>query len=165
MSGPLPEWLPEQIDTNGTWEGILFRLHEVFDQDFTLGQPRYSGVPVWWDRHRMVGDPYDRGFWHLITREDKSSEDRLLDPPRAKRLRWCKATIINSTPPDVLVFEYEEGKGKIRTYLWVQQADYLVILEKQQQKTKPVYFLVTTFVLDGPSKRKDIQRKYDNRKQ
>jgi hypothetical protein len=113
----------------------------------------------------LDGDPHEEGFWHLTTREDKASGDRLLDPPRAKRLRWCRATIDNAASPDVLMFDYEEGNGRIRTYLWVRDADYVVILEKREKNGKVVaYSLVTAFPLDGPSRRKDMRRKYDNRK-
>lgn len=165
MSAALPAWLPEEIDTNGSWDEILARLYEVFDHDFTQGRPRYGVVAVWWDRRFLDGDPHEEGFWHLTTRTDKTTGDRLLDTPRAKRLRWCRATIDNANPPDVLVFDYEEGNGKIRTYLWVHEADYVVILEKREKNGRVnAYSLVTAFVLDGPSRRKDIQRKYDNRK-
>jgi hypothetical protein len=122
-------------------------------------------VAVWWDRRFLNKDSHEEGFWHLTTREDKTTGDRLLDTPRAKRLRWCRATIDNATSPDVLAFDYEEGNGKIRTYLWVHEADYVVILEKRQKNGRAIaYSLVTAFVLDGPSRKRDMQRKYDNRK-
>jgi hypothetical protein len=165
MSAALPDWLPEEIDTDGLWDDILARLYEVFDQDFTQGRPRYGGVAVWWDRRFTDGDPHEEAFWHLTTREDKTTGNRLIDTPRAKRLRWCRATIDNAVSPDVLAFDYEEGNGKIRTYLWVHEADYVVILEKKEKNGRVIaYSLVTAFVLDGPSRRKDMQRKYDNRK-
>lgn len=165
MSAELPEWLPDLIDTNGSWDEILARLYEVFNHDFTQGKPRYDGVPVWWDRRFLEGDPHEEGFWHLTTREDRTTGDRLLDTPRAKRLRCCRATIDNAASADVLAFDYEEGNGKTRTYLWVKEADYVVILEKREKNGKVIaYSLVTAFALDGPSRRKDMQRKYDNRK-
>lgn len=165
MSDTLPEWLPELLDTNGSWDEILDRLYAVFDTEFKQGKPRYDGLPVWWDRRCLDGDPHEEGFWHLTTREDKTTGDRLLDTPRAKRLRWCKATIDNCALADVLVFDYEEGNGKIRTYLWVHEADYVVILERREKKGKTIaYSLVTAFFLDGPSRRRAMQKKYDNRR-
>lgn len=164
MSGALPDWLPEEIDTNGTWGEILERLYAVFESDFKNGRPRFDGLPVWWDRRCLDGDPHEEGFWHLVTRDDKATGDRLLDTPRARRLRWCRATIDHEAEPDVLVFDYLEGNGKTRTYLWVHQCDYVVILERALRKGKHVaYSLVTAFYLDGPSRRDSMQRKYDNR--
>lgn len=162
MSSALPEWLPEQIDTNGTWDEILERLYAVFEDDFKNGRPRFDGLPVWWDRRCLDGDPHEEGFWHLVTRDDRATGNRLLDTPRAKRLRWCRATIDHET--DVLVFDYLEGNGKTRTYLWVHQCDYVVILERATRKGKHVaYWLVTSFFLDGPSRRRSMQRKFDDR--
>lgn len=90
--------------------------------------------------------------------------DRLIDPPRAKRLKWCRATIDNSNPPDVLVFDYEEGDGKIRRYLWVHECDYLVVLAKRSEAGRDkAFLLVTAFYLDGPSSKRRIQKKYDQR--
>lgn len=62
MSAALPEWLPEQIDTNGSWDEILARLYEIFDHDFKQGKPHYDGVPVSWDRRLLDGDPHEEGF-------------------------------------------------------------------------------------------------------
>jgi len=141
MSDTPPDWLPELIDTNGSWDDILGRLYAVFESDFITGNPRYEGLPVWHDRRKLDGDPHEEGFWHLVTKTDRNTGDRLLDSPRAKRLRWCRATIDQNAPPDVLVFDFEEGNGKVRRYLWVHEYNYL----------------------DGSSSKRRIQKKYDNR--
>ncbi len=165
MTGTLPDWLPELIDTNGSWDEILGRLYAVFEHDFKNGRPRYNGLPVWWDRRCLDSDPHEEGFWHLVTRDDKQSGDRLLDSPRAQRLGWCRAVIDNSDEADVLVFDYEEGNGRVRTYLWGHQFDYVVILEKVIRRGRDIaYSLVTAFNLDGPSSRRRLQKKYDNRR-
>lgn len=164
MTISLPDWLPELLDTNGSWDEILQRLYTVFTSDFVTGDPSYEGLPVWHDRRKLDGDPHEEGFWHLVTMKDRNTGDRLLDTPRAKRLRWCRATIDNGSPPDVLVFDYEEGGGQLRRYLWIHECDYLVILEKRKPGGKDkAYMLITAFYLDGPSSKRRIQRKYDER--
>jgi hypothetical protein len=160
----LPEWLPEEIDTNGSWEEIVARLYAVFVQDFKQGRPHLSGLPVWWDRRLLGGDPHEEGFWHLVTCTDKTTGDRLFDAPRARRLPWCRATIDSSSPPDVLMFDHEEGNGKVRTYLWVCEADYVVILQRREKNGKAIaYLLVTAYVLGGASSKRGMQKKYENR--
>jgi len=166
MSEALPGWIPGLIDTNGSWDEILTRLYSVFEKDFKIGKPKFKGLPVWWDRRCERGDPHEEGFWHLVTRDDRQTGDRLLDTPRAKRLAWCRATIDHCGAAEVLVFDYLEGDGKVRTYLWARSADYLVVLEKAVRKGKPVaYSLVTAFVLDGPARIRAIRGKYENRVQ
>ncbi len=165
MSGTLPDWLPELIETNGSWVEILGRLYDVFERDFKRGRPIFNGLPIWWDRRHLNGDPHEEGFWHLVTRDDKTTGDRLLDTPRAQRLAWCRAVLVNSQRADVLVFDYEEANGRVRTYLWGHHFDYVVILEKVVRRGKEVAFsLVTAFNLDGPSSSRRLQKKYDNRR-
>ena len=164
MSDNPPDWLPELIDTDGSWGDVLGRLYEVFKADFIQGDPRYEGLPVCYDQRKLDGDPHEEGFWHLVTKTDRDTGHRLIDTPRAKRLRWCRATIDKNAPPDVLVFDFEEGSGKIRRYLWVHEFGYLVVLEKRRQGGKDkAYSLVTAFYLDGPSSKRRIQKKYDKR--
>jgi hypothetical protein len=99
-----------------------------------------------------------------VTRDDKQTGERLLETPRAKRLAWCRATIDRCGAAEVLVFDYLEGDGKVRTYLWVKDADYVVILERTLRKRKAVAFmLVTAFPLDGKSRRRAMEKKYEKR--
>jgi hypothetical protein len=165
MTKSHPDWLPELLDTNGYWDEIRQRLYDVFTSDFVTGSPRYEGLPVWHDRRKLDGDPHEEGFWHLVTMKGRDTGDRLLDTPRAKRLGWCRATVDNCNPPDVLVFDFEEGRGQLRRYLWIHECDYLVVLEKRKHGGKDkAYMLITAFYLDGPSSKRRIQKKYDGRK-
>ena len=163
MSDTSPKWLPELLDTNGSWHEILDRLYSVFEEDFKNSKPTFDGLPVWWDRRQDGGDPHEEGFWHLITKDDEKG-DRVPDFPRAQRLKWCRAVIDNCSTSDVMAFDYAEGSGKVRTYLWLYQCDYVVILEKVVRRGKALAFmLLTAFPLDGASRRRAMQRKYENR--
>lgn len=165
MTNTPPGWLPELIEVDaGRWAEDLKRLYSVFRNDFVTGGPRYEGFPVWHDRKKSDGE-FEDGFWHLVTNDYKKTGDRYPDLPRARRLRWCRATIDNSKPPDVLAFDYEEGNGKIRRYLWVHEWDYLVILEKRSKDGQiRAYSLVTAFSFENDkSYRRTTQRKYDQR--
>ena len=82
MSDMLPKWLPELIDTNGPWGEVLARLYEVFARDFKNGKPTFDGLPIWWDRRFEDNDPHEKGFWHLITKDDSDpSVGRIRDFP------------------------------------------------------------------------------------
>ena len=97
MNVTTPDWLPELIDTDGSWDEILARLYSVFEDDFKNGHPRFAGLPVWWDRRCLEGDPHEEAFWHLVTQDDKTSGDRLPDLARAKRLRRFRLMRSGST--------------------------------------------------------------------
>lgn len=162
MSDAPPDWLPPPLD-HFTWPDTLDELFEVFKTDFINGKPRFNGKPIWWDQ-KCEDDHRPEGFWHITTREDRKSGDRLSDPPRAKRMSWCRAVIDNPGPPDVLMFDYEEGNGKIRTYLWLHEYDYVVILGKTMRRGQQrAYFLITAFCIDGSYTKRKMQKKYDER--
>lgn len=84
---------------------------------------------------------------------------RTFDPRRAERLPWCGLTISNSKDPFVTVWDYMEGGGRIRTYIWLETLDYVVILEKRRQRIGTIAFLVTAYhVLEERSKTLSLER-------
>ena len=162
MSEKKPSWLPDVISVDGNWESVLKKLYLVFQQDFIDKQRYYDGREVWWDRRKLDGQ-YDEGFWHFISRKDYSTGDRFPDFRRAERLPWCGPTIDNSTASDVTSWDYEEGSRKVRTYLWLEKWDYVIVLEKKSMHSENIAFLVTAFYVSGDSTRKKLSRKYKQR--
>jgi hypothetical protein len=163
MPDQKPAWLPNIVSVNGEWQAVLRKLYAIFENDFVKTGCHFTGMPVWWDRRKLAGDIYEEGFWHLITKEDKSANDRLLDPRRAERLPWCKPTIENCHDGEVKVWDYRESKREIRTYVWLENWDYVVILRKRPQQKGTIAFLLTAFHVDHESTRKGLRRKYANR--
>lgn len=161
MSAQPPSWLPEIVSVNGQWEQVLKRLYSIFERDFVRGGCRFQDMPVWWDRHKSDGDEYEEGFWHLITKMDNHSGERLLDPRRAERLPWCRPTLTNSTDPEVKVWDYRESDGRLATYVWLENWDYVIIVRKRQQNRGPIAFLVTAYHVDYNSTRRNLRRKYE----
>jgi len=158
-----PDWLPDIVSVSGEWKEVEARLYRIFDQDFRQTGCSFEGIPVWWDQRR-IDSPYEEGFWHLVTKFDHSEQQRLLDPRRAERLPWCKPVITHSDAPEVKVWNYEEGRGRIHTYVWLEKWDYAVVLEKRQLRDgRAAIFLVTAFYVTGNSSRETLRRKYENR--
>jgi hypothetical protein len=163
---PRPIWLPDMVNTDGDFHEVLRLLYDIFEEDIISGACSFEGRPVWWDRRKTdwANNTYDRGFLHLISREDYSLDDRLFDPRRSERLPWCSPTICNASNPEVLVWDYEERKKRIKTYIWLRNWDYVVIVEKKPIRNYgTVAFLVTAYHIDGNSSRKNLTRKYENR--
>jgi len=158
----MPAWLPHIVRVDGTWEQTLVRLYHIFEIDFVQSHPSFENKQVIWD-DRKLDDLFDEGFWHLITRKDGVTGERLPDFPRAERLPWCAPTINHSRDPIVRNWDYEEASGRIRSYLWLVDWDYIVILEKRNQRRGVVAFLVTAYHVDGASTRRNLERKFNNR--
>lgn len=158
-----PSWLPEIVPVDGEWGQVVATLYNIFSRDFKQAKRNFQGKPVWWDRKILPGEQYEEGFWHLITKQDQNANGRLFDPRRAERLPWCGPTISNSNDNEVKIWNYEESSGRLRMYVWLHRLDYVVILEKKQQRIGEVAFLITAFYVDGDSKKRNLQRKYEKR--
>lgn len=163
---PMPIWLPHTVSVNGEWNNVLAFLYGIFEEDFINSSPLFEGRTILWD-DRILDGQYEEGFWHLITKDEytngRATGIRLFDPRRAERLPWCAPTITNSIDPAVKVWKYREGSGRLRTYLWLDQFDYVVVLEIRTQRRGEVAFLFTAYHVDGASTRKKLYNKYLNR--
>ncbi len=154
-----PDWLPQMLSLQGEWESILKLLYSVFEADFRNDHPKFQGKRLQWDRIPDDKYGYEEGFWHLVTRDDKTTGARLPDFRRAERLPWCRPTIDHSDDAMVKVWDYREKGKKIRTYLWLDLWDYCIVMEKR----KKVVALITAFYIDGDSKRRNLSRKLANK--
>jgi hypothetical protein len=161
---PRPKWLPEIVSVNGEWKAVLKRLYAIFDVDFKQTRREFEGRHVWWDRTVLPGERYEEGFWHLITRADKAAGERFLDPRRAERLPWCGPTVSHSSDVSIKVWDYKEGSGRVRTYVWLENWDYVIILEKRRQRVGEIAFLITAYHVDGESQRRNLNSKFSNRR-
>ena len=157
-----PAWLPALISVNGSPEEIFARLYEIFETDFKQTRLSLEAKPVRWDT-RILEGKYEEGFWHLITKQDRDTQERLLDSRRAERISWCAPSIKNFKDQAIKAWDYEESKKRIRTYLWLEEFDYVVILEQREQRGQEIVFLITAFHVDGESTRRGLRRKYENR--
>jgi hypothetical protein len=162
MASLPPSWLPKIFSIDGSWEQVLKRLYAVFRTDFIHHKCKFIDMPVWWDRRKTEDSDYEEGFWHLITKIDRKGE-RLWDPRRAERLPWCKPTLTHSAESEIKSWDFYESNGKIRTYVWLEQWDYLVIVEKRRQDIGMVAFLITAYHIDYESKRRSLNAKYGKR--
>ncbi len=157
-----PVWLPDKIDINGGWDEVLDRLYKIFHIDFIGPGCYFQGNSVWWDRRKIEGR-YEEGFWHLITRENYAAGDRLFDPKRAECLPWCRPCLVNAPDPGLKIWDYRESGKKIRTYVWLENKDYLIVLEKRSSRQGDIFFLITAYSVDGNDTKKKLLKKFEKR--
>lgn len=156
-----PDFLPLVINLDGSYDEIIERLYQVFRKDFIETRATHLGWKL-----RYNGKIYEysqgkvEGFWHVITRDDATKSNRLIDYQRAKRLSWAKPLIENPYHDEIKFFFYDEGiprKG-IRHYIWLEKWDYVVVLRKRRDD----YFWITAFYVDD-WRCKDLQRRFERR--
>lgn len=158
----VPDWLPAKVDTNGEWAEVLERLYRVFQVDFIGPGCYFLNSPVWWDQRKLDGE-HEEGFWHLITRENYAVGERLFEPERAECLPWCRPCLVNAPDPSLKIWDYREGRRKIRTYVWLESNDYLIILEKRPSRQGERFFLITAYSVDGNDTRGKLRKKFEKR--
>jgi len=159
-----PRWLPPVLKlADRTEKDCLNVLHAVFEKDFKNTHLSFHGLSVWWNRKVLPGQRYEEGFWHLISREEQYTVNRYLDLPPAKRLPWCNPCITHSSEDTVKVWDYLERRHRLRTYVWLKRWDYCVILERRNQRQGQIAWLITAFHVDGPTKKRNLQRRFENR--
>lgn len=157
-----PDFLPPILQLSGTWIEILTVLYSVFERDFKKSRVCYQEIPVYYNQTVLPdGHGKEEGFWHVISRKDAFSGERLIDYRRAERLPWARPMMESPHRPEIVVFNYSEGpadKG-IRTYIWLEDYDYVVIL----QRKKNAFFWVTAYYVDSEWQRKSLKKRYQER--
>lgn len=160
-------WLPKELDIScGTFREIIQILYAIFEKDIKYGQLKYQGCKVGFSRKvKPDGLGYEEIFWHLVTREDKITAERYLDYRRAEKLPWIKAMIKHQNDACLKVWDYQEGSIKkgVRTYIWLENWDFVVILQKIQRTKVAIYNIITSFHLDGDGSRRRMHRKWVDR--
>lgn len=158
----LPDFLPNILNFDGlSWNQVLDLLYDIFTYDFKNNKPVHCGLRVFYDTRILEdGDGKEEGFWHVISRKDRNTGDRLPDYRRAERLPWARPMMENEDCPELKVFDYNHGtkdKG-VRRYVWLEDYDYVLIL--QQKKNK--FFWITGYYVTKNGKR-DLSRRYSER--
>jgi hypothetical protein len=153
-----PDWLPPIVRVSPWREETFDMLYSIFEQDFKVTQPVYKGNKVWF--FPEIEDEKETIFWHLTHRKNKRTGERLPDLRRCERLSWIRAIIENPEKPEVLDWDYKEGDGSVKTYLWLKDLDFLVLLKKYRDGRRR---LITSYHVDYPHKRRRLQNKYMKR--
>lgn len=68
--------------------------------------------------------------------------------------------IDNANDPSVFAWDFEEGNGDIKTYVWLKDFDYLIILKKYKDGQRR---LITSFWVEYQNFKEKLLKKYKNR--
>lgn len=155
---PTPDFLPELIPFDGVWSELEEAAYGHFCGAFIDGRTEFHGSKIVVDG-RIDKDGKENGFWHLVERKDRKTGERLPVIGLAQRLPWIPVIIGNAGNASVTSFRYLEGSMRVRQYLWVKDADFVVILGRKRN----IHVLITAFVVDSDWKRTDLEKKYEKR--
>lgn len=158
----LPKWLPPALNLVNHFKNNKTKLiegaHVQYVNDFRMNPlAKFKGQRVLCDV-RMGRQNREEGFWHLVEHDCNQVGQRNLDVRSAEKMPWLKKVLENYNKPEVKQWEIKE-KGVLKTYIWLEAYDYVVILKN----LKKGYFLVTAYHTGRKHYRKLLQKKYKNR--
>lgn len=153
-----PAWLPDMFAVNPWTAGTYDALYLIFCRDLKDSRPTYRGAEVWFFLEEEDGK--EKLFWHLTSRDDKEAGERLPDFRRSERLPWVRPMIDQPDKPEVLDWDFEEGDGSIKTYVWLRGHDFVVVMKKYPDENRR---LITSFWIEYENTRRKMQKKYDKR--
>jgi hypothetical protein len=153
-----PEWLPPKLELN-PWTNERFdELYDIFKRDFIDSKAYYDGRKVWFFPEMEDGKLVI--FWHLTSREDVERGGRLPDFRRCERLPWARPMIDHFDDSAIFAWDYLEADRTIKTYLWLKNFDFVVIMKKMNDQTRR---LITSFWLEYSNTKRKMQKKYEKR--
>jgi hypothetical protein len=153
-----PSWLPDLFQVNPWSEDTYDELYDLFQDDFVASKPLFEGLAVWF--FPEIEDGKLKIFWHLTSRYDKESKGRLPDLRRSERLPWVRPFIEQTQRPEILFWDYEEGGGEVKTYIWLESCNFVVILKKYPDRRRR---LITSFFIEFNNYQHKLRKKYKNR--
>ena len=164
MISSTPAWLPPMASVAGDVGLVVRSLFATFELDFVVARLRLHDMPVWWDKQlvEFEGVQCCQGYKHLVTREDNACV-RQFDPLRAERMPWCKPMITNTDDISVKVWRHLEPHRRTMIYVWLEHYDYVAVLQERRGRIGTIAFLVSAYHIDGDSKRRSLQRKWEDR--
>ena len=153
----LPTWLPALFVGDPLVNEDYTRLYrEVFCRDFKSTEMFYRGHYVWFFEKMSLGR--ELIFVHLTSRKKTpDSEERELRPERCARLPWVRPLIEHADDPAVLAWDYEEGDGDIKTYVWLHQHDYIVIMKRMKDESRR---LCAAYCVDDEHERRKLRKNF-----
>jgi hypothetical protein len=159
--GLIPGWLPSIVDFDnfgGNWNSYIDYLYAIFTKDFIDTAPLYCGQRCGCKKGALEQGKVPT-FWHLIS-EGQDENSRTPDIRRCERVPWPRPIIENNNDSGIKIWKNRRRRGETRICLWIEPADYLVILAER----KGYVLLWTAYPVTHPSKRAKLEKEYQAHK-
>jgi hypothetical protein len=151
----LPDWLPKLLlfeDYHGCWHRYEDEVYARFYRDFIESKPAFKGIHVY--VKRIIEKGKERGFWHCI-QEGPVEKQRTPDLRRCERIAWIRAIIEHASDPRVKKWSKKVGSIS-RLLLWLEEAEFLVVLEKRHEH----WLLCTAYCTTWEHTKRKLRKEY-----
>ncbi|HEX8043210.1 hypothetical protein [Candidatus Deferrimicrobium sp.] len=146
---------PDIFPFHGNWQTYVEELYTIYINEIVNINLSYDGFPIRFRFHPLTrGKGY--GFWHII-QEGSIEEEREPDLRRCERIRWI-SWIIRNANNNAVISIWEETRGtETNVILWIEEKNYLVILEKRYG----YYLLKTAYYTERRHKIETLKKNRD----
>ena len=154
------DWLPPLCrlgDFGGDWDAYEEKLYHQFQEDWEKLRPYHQGQPVGHAREPFV-DGKPEAFWHLTSRTDKETGERLPDLRRCECLRWAKVLISEAPNRDEILTWRERRPKGLQQVFALDDFSYVVFVALRGGGRM---FLMTAYCVDEPWARKQLRKQYE----
>lgn len=139
---------------------IIDFLYAIFESDFVIDKTFLAEKILIDPLSNDKSDDKEKIFWHVITKENSKSKKREFDIHRASRIKWIKRMLLNHSHSEIKLFYHYENKQKVvRLYLWAQNKDFVVIIQKLGKSSS---HLVTSFYIEKNYNKSIYEKRYQN---
>ena len=73
---------------------------------------------------------------------------------------WVRPMLTHPESPGVLAWDHQEGNGEIKTYVWLKDEDFVVIMKKYPDGKRR---LITAFWVEYGNAKRKLMKKYERR--
>jgi len=158
MTDIKPDWLPDLLCVSPWKNDTYDTLYKLFKLDFLKSCPLYMGKKILIPKEKEYGK--EKIFWHLTSKYDKKTGNRIPDLKRAERLLWIKPIIEKAGKSGIKDWDYPEGSNVIKTYVWFGSGNFVVIMKKLNRDRR---LLITAYYTDYNNARIKLDKKFRNR--
>ncbi len=156
----LPPWLPPKLESASysSTDELLSAAYDCFREDFVVssGSLLYNGILVRLPRLPSY-DGFHETFLHIVSQEKKNIHCRLYDSERCSRIPWIKPIIENNHEATIKKWK-NRRKGNNRHLLWLESAEYLVVLTRRKRE----FLLWTAYVVNQSHSKRKLTKEYQN---
>jgi hypothetical protein len=154
------DWLPDLCrlrDFDGDWDAYEAELFAQFQEDWVRLRPFHQGKPVG-HATQPIHEGKPEAFWHLTSRTDSDTGERLPDLRRCERLRWAKLLIVEGAGRDEVLTWRERRKKGVQLIFALDDFSYVVIVALRGGDRM---FLMTAYLVDDQRKRSRLRKQYE----
>lgn len=147
---------------SGTTGAAAPGVTALFDEAHCCFTLDFRGTALYLEGRRVriderESDGWEEGFWHVVSQGNRQDGSRTPDCDRCCRVPWIRPIIENAGDTQWIKMWRNNRRQDTRVLLWLEAADYLVVLSARRS----TYHLVTAYSPTYSHTVKKLRKEYE----